>query len=317
MTEQDVACTPDNILITNGSQQGLEFLGRLFISPGDLTLVTAPTYLGALQAFAGSQPCYDFLPTGATNRTASSYLETADSSVSFSYVVPDFANPTGETLTLNERLRLLELVRELNIPLVEDNPYGDIRFDGARIPSLLSLDCQEKGSIEASQVIYCGSFSKVFTPGLRVGWVCASREIIQRLCLIKQASDLNSSAINQRVMHWLATGLYQTQVDKIKLAYMAKRDAMLAALDRYMPSSVTWTRPEGGMFIWMVLPEGSDAAQLLDKSISDAGVAFVPGQAFHANKSGMNTLRLSYSLPSVDGIEEGIRKLSTVIKDAV
>ena len=304
-------------MVTSGSQQGLEFLGKTFISPGDTVLVNAPTYLGALQAFACNQPIYDALATKATNRTAASYRETAlsrGSKVSFSYVVPDFANPTGETLTLEERHRELGLVHDLNIPLVEDNPYGQIRFEGDPLPALLALECQRVGSINNSQVIYCGSFSKVFTPGLRVGWVCASKEIIQRLCLIKQASDLNSPAINQRVMHWLAEREFGNQIAKTKASYGAKRDAMLAALEKYMPIDVDWTHPQGGMFIWLTLPESKDAGQLLDRSLKEVGVAFVPGQAFYADKSGKNKVRLSYSLPTVDTIEEGITKLAGLLK---
>lgn len=317
MAMQGVACSINNILVTSGSQQGLEFLGKTFISPGDTVLVNAPTYLGALQAFACNQPIYDALATKATNRTAASYRETAlsrGSKVSFSYVVPDFANPTGETLTLEERHRELGLVHDLNIPLVEDNPYGQIRFEGDPLPALLALECQRVGSINNSQVIYCGSFSKVFTPGLRVGWVCASKEIIQRLCLIKQASDLNSPAINQRVMHWLAEREFGNQIAKTKASYGAKRDAMLAALEKYMPIDVDWTHPQGGMFIWLTLPESKDAGQLLDRSLKEVGVAFVPGQAFYADKSGKNKVRLSYSLPTVDTIEEGITKLAGLLK---
>ncbi len=249
----------------------------------------------------------------------SSYQETAQqigSKVSFSYIVPDFANPTGETLTLEQRVELLRLVEDLNIPLVEDNPYGEIRFDGERSNSLLALDCQAKGSIENSRVIYCGSFSKVFMPGLRVGWVCASEEVINRLCLIKQASDLNSPAINQRVMLSLAQQQFDAQINKAKDSYRKKRNAMLAALADHMPSAVTWTKPEGGMFLWMTLPEELDAAELLERSVREAGVAFVPGQAFFADKSGKNTLRLSYSLPSEQKIAEGIKKLGAIIRAA-
>jgi DNA-binding transcriptional MocR family regulator len=317
MAMQGVACTIDNILITSGSQQGLEFLGKTFISPGDTALVSAPTYLGALQAFACNQPNYDALATKATNQTATSYRDTAvsiGSKVSFSYVVPDFANPTGETLTLEERHRLIDLVHDLDVPLVEDNPYGQIRFEGEPLPALLALECERVGSINNSRVIYCGSFSKVFTPGLRVGWVCASEEIIRRLCLIKQASDLNSPAINQRVMFWLAQREFDNQIAKTKASYGEKRDAMLAALQNHMPDGITWTRPQGGMFIWLTLPKGTDAAQLLDRSVREAGVAFVPGQAFYADKSGKNKLRLSYSLPTAAMIEVGIVKLATLLK---
>ncbi|MBV1862978.1 MAG: PLP-dependent aminotransferase family protein [Rhodobacteraceae bacterium] len=316
MAGKGVACRPENILITSGSQQALEFLGKLFISPQDTALVAAPTYLGALQAFAPNEPAYDSLGFATTNRTADSYHEAATragGAVSFAYVVPDFANPTGETLTRAERLDLLELARDLDIPIVEDSPYSALRFDGDPMPTIQALDLASCGTIDASRVIHCGSFSKVFTPGLRVGWVCASSEIIEHLTLIKQASDLNSPAINQQVMLHLAQTLFDEQIAKTCERYRIKRDLMLAALERHMPEGTTWSRPEGGMFIWLTLPEGQDTVALLQKSIAQAGVAFVPGNAFFADKTGHNTMRLSFSLPKPEEIERGIAALASVL----
>lgn len=316
MAMRGVPCIPDNILITSGSQQALEFIGKLLISKDDTALVAAPTYLGALRAFAPSQPNYDTLGFHQSNRSAASYTEAAHANggrVPFAYVVPDFANPTGETLTLEQRHDLLTLVRDIDCPIIEDSPYAALRFDGAPVRSLQALDVEACGGIDASRVIYCGSFSKVFTPGLRVGWVCAKADVISRLTLIKQASDLNSPAINQMVMAELAKTLYDQQVAKTIAAYRIKRDAMLAALEAHMPDSIEWTRPEGGMFIWMTLPEGADTAQLLERAVNEIGVAFVPGHAFFADKSGRNTLRLNYSLPSVAQIETGIAKLAGLL----
>ncbi|MEE9453267.1 MAG: PLP-dependent aminotransferase family protein [Paracoccaceae bacterium] len=313
MGSKGIACSPDNILITNGAQQALEFLGKLFISPGDTALVQAQTYLGALQAFAPNQPIYDDLQLENTNRTSSSYRSTAkanDSHVRFSYVVPDFANPTGETMSEGARGKLLDLAHRLNIPIVEDSPYAPLRFEGQPVRSIMALDIDQCGGIERSKVIHCGTFSKIFTPGLRVGWVCARKDIIARLCLIKQASDLNSPAINQLVMLHLARGMYDTQVSKTIAHYRQKRDVMLEALEKYMPNGTIWSRPKGGMFIWLTLAKDIDTAALLPKAVAQCGVAYVPGHAFFADKSANNMLRLSYSLPSISKITPGIAKLA-------
>lgn len=317
MASKGVACTPENILITSGSQQALEFLGKLLLSPSDTALVTAPTYLGALQAFSASEPVYDQLQPAMGNRTASSYrnaAQAAGGAVKLAYAVPDFANPTGETLTLGGRQALLSLARELDIPIIEDAAYTALRYDGAEIAPVQALDVAETGSINASRVIHCGTFSKVFTPGLRVGWICASMPIIHRLTLIKQASDLNSAAINQDVMRHLAETRFDDQVAQARRSYRVKRDAMLAALKKYMPQGTYWTEPEGGLFVWVTLPSSISAADLLKRSVAEVGVAFVPGHAFFADASGTNTLRLSFSLPDVQSIDRGIERLSDLIK---
>lgn len=306
-----VPCSPDNILITSGSQQALEFLAKLLISPGDTALVTAPTYLGALQAFSASEPEYEELRPEDGNRTAAAYADAAASSgqVKMAYVVPDFANPTGETLSRPARERLLELVTELDIPLIEDTAYAALRFDGEAQPSLQALDVARCGSINHSRVIRCGTFSKTITPGLRVGWICAAEPIVRRLVLIKQAADLNCSLLNQMVIHRLAEETFDSQVSRAREHYARRRDAMLAALAEHMPSGVTWTRPDGGLFIWLTLPEGLDTAALLQRSVDEIGVAFVPGAAFFADGRGRNTARLSYSLPPEATIKDGIARL--------
>jgi len=317
MTAKGIPCAPENILVTCGSQQGLEFLGRLFLSPRDTALVMAPTYLGALQAFASNEPVYDELQIENTNRTAASYEQAAvaeGGAVKFAYVVPDFANPTGITLDVETRQSLLSLAEQLDIPVIEDSPYGALRYGGDEVAAIQALDIAQCGSIDASRVIYCGSFSKVFTPGLRVGWVCAPRKIIERLTLIKQASDLNSPAINQSVILYLAQHGFDQQIAKSRDHYRLKRDAMLRALKAHMPGGVSWSKPDGGFFIWVTLPEDMDGAALLEKAVSDAHVAFVPGHAFFADHSGANTMRLSFSLPDPATIERGIAALAAVIK---
>src|SRR6185436_12547658 len=239
-----VRCDEDNIVITCGSQQGLEFLGRLLLSPGDTALVTAPTYLGALQAFSAYEPRYDELRPEGGNRTGRSYFEAAreaGGAVKFAYVVPSFANPTGETLSLAARERLLDLAAELDIPVIEDAAYAALRFEGKELPPILALEVARRGSIDRARTVYCGTFSKVLSPGVRVGWIVAPRPMIQRLVLIKQASDLNSSNINQMVMHRLAETAYASKVESAREHYCRRRDAMLAALQRHMPEGVTWT----------------------------------------------------------------------------
>jgi DNA-binding transcriptional MocR family regulator len=312
-----VPCVPDNILITAGSQQALDFLGRVLLSPGDTALVTAPTYLGALQAFSAYEPRYDTLRPEHGNRTPEGYRKAADENggeTKFAYVVPDFANPTGETISLAGRHRLLDLVSELDIPLVEDSAYAALRFEGDAVPCLQALDVARVGSIDASRVIYCGTFSKTISPGLRTGWICAGRSMVRRLVLIKQMSDLNSATINQMVMHQLAQATYERQVMTARAHYRRRRDAMLAALAAHMPQGVTWTRPEGGLFVWLTLPANIDAALLLQRAVAEARVAFVPGAAFFADGSGRNCARLSYSLSDATQIAEGIARLAALVK---
>ncbi len=316
MNERGITCNANNILITNGSQQALEFAGKLLLSPKDTALVMAPTYLGALQAFSASEPRYDTLQLSDGQRTADDYRDAAldaGGEVKFAYVVPDFANPTGETLTLEERNRLLTLAGELNIPIIEDTAYAALRYDGEDVTPLQALDIEATGSIDHSRVLYCGTFSKTMTPGLRVGWICASRELIGRLVLIKQASDLNSAAINQAVLVRLAHETYDNQVRMARASYREKRDAMLEALANHMPHAARWTRPDGGLFVWVSLPDHINTAKLLERSVKDARVAFVPGHAFFADGSGSNTMRLSFSLPSISTIHEGVKRLAAII----
>jgi DNA-binding transcriptional MocR family regulator len=316
MMTRGVPCIADNIVITSGSQQGLEFLGRLLLSPKDTALVEAPTYLGALQAFSTFEPHYDELRPESGNRTPEAYAASATAAggrVKFAYVVPDFANPTGLTLSLVARENLLTLARELEVPVLEDSAYAALRYEGTPIPSLQSLDIRRMGSIDASRVVYCGTFSKTVTPGLRLGWLCASREIIRRLVLVKQATDLNSPLLNQMVMRRLVEEVYDRQVEKTIARYRGRRDAMLRALETYMPTGVTWTQPEGGLFIWVTLPDGTDGAALLERAVAEAKVAFVPGAAFFAGQQGRNTIRLSFSLPDEEAITTAIQRLSNLL----
>lgn len=317
MTRLGVPATPENIVVTSGSQQGLDFMGRLLVNPNDTALVAAPTYLGALQAFSAYEPRYDTLPVERGDHSPRSYRDEAAAAggdVKLAYVVPDFANPTGQTMPLEARRGLLKLAEALAIPVLEDSAYHALRFDVAALPSLQALDVARAGSLDASRVVYLGTFSKTVAPGLRIGWICASRRLIRRLVLIKQASDLNVSVINQMAMTHLVERQYDALVAAAIARYRVKRDAMLEALEAHMPGSVRWTRPDGGLFVWMTLPEGMSSEGLLQRAIREVGVAFVPGRAFFHDGGGANTIRLSYSLPEASEIVEGVRRLSSLFQ---
>lgn len=309
-----VLCGRDNILITSGSQQALDYLGKLFLSPGDTALVGWPTYLGALGAFNAYEPRYDRLDPGS-NRAPEDYAQAASVAggrVKFAYLSPDFANPTGTTLDRAGREALLDLADALDCALIEDAAYQALRYDGDPIPPILALETARKGDIEACRTIYCGSFSKTLSPGLRLGWVCAASPVIRQMVLLKQAGDLHSATLNQIAMLDVAQG-FDGHVARVRALYRGRRDAMLAALGRHMPAGVTWTRPEGGMFVWVTLPEGMDGAALLERSLARDKVAFVPGAAFYPDGSGRNTIRLNFSSPTEAMIEEGLSRLGRLI----
>ncbi|CTQ52718.1 2-aminoadipate transaminase [Roseibium album] len=319
MQSLGVICSPENILITSGSQQALDYIGKLFLSPDDTALVQWPTYLGALQAFNAYEARYDRLDPG-TNRSAADHRRKASETggdIKFAYLSPDFANPTGLSLSLEDRRRVLSLAEDLSCAVIEDSPYESMRYDGEPVPPLLALDCEASGGIENSRTFYCGSFSKSISPGLRLGWICAAREVISRLVLIKQASDLNTPVLNQDAMARVAESIYEAHTSRTRTVYKARRDAMLAALERHMPAGTKWTKPEGGLFVWVELPGQIDAAELLSKSVETAKVAFVPGRAFHADGVGANTMRLSFSCADNEKIEKGVSRLGRLIVETV
>lgn len=319
MAALGIPCTADNILITSGSQQALDYLGKLLISPGETALVGWPTYLGALGAFNAYEPRYDRLDPVA-NLPADSFATQAATNggrVKFAYLSTDFANPTGQTLDLAARNAVLALADDLDIAIIEDAAYQTLRYDEDPIPPILALEIAQKGSIEAARTLYCGSFSKSLAPGLRVGWVCGAAEVIRRLVLLKQAADLHSPTINQIVTHLVARDHFDTHVAMLRRIYKSRRDRMLAALTREMPPGVTWTRPDGGMFIWLTLPPRIDAATLLAASLRTERVAFVPGRAFFADASNGNTLRLSFSCADTALIDDGMLRLGRAIRSAL
>ena len=317
MARLGVPCARDNILITSGSQQALDYLGKLMLSPGDTALVGWPTYLGALGAFNAYEPRYDRLDPD-TNRSAQDYADAAgEGRVKFAYMSVDFANPTGRTLDADMRERVIDLADALDIAVIEDAAYQSLRYEGEALAPVLAREIARKGDINACRTLYCGSFSKTLAPGLRVGWVCGAQPVIEQLVLLKQAADLHSSTINQMAIATVAQAQFDDHVATIKSAYRARRDRMLAALAGHMPDGVTWTTPEGGMFIWLELPARLDAAALLATSLRSERVAFVPGHAFFADGTGRNTMRLSFSRTNAAGIDEGVARLGRLIAAAL
>lgn len=301
---------PEHILITTGSQQGLDLIGKIFLDKGSRLLVDQPTYLGALQAFAPSEPQAVGVPSdeqGMSPEHLRALAGTGANRARFIYTLPNFQNPTGRTMSDARRDAIVALAAELGIPVIEDNPYGELWFD-APPPKPLAARRPEG-------VIYMGSFSKTLAPGLRVGFIVAPPEIISKLVQAKQAADLHSPSFNQRVVaEVMKDDFLEAHIPTIRTLYRAQRDAMLAALDKEMAGlGVQWTRPAGGMFLWVQLPEGMDAQQLLPLAV-ERGMAFVPGAPFFAGQAQANTLRLSYVTVTPEQIAKGIAALADAIR---
>ena len=303
MRAKGVACGIENILVTNGSQQGLYLAGRLLLGEGDIVLTERPTYLGMLHAFAGDNPKYGPL---------SALADSGHVRAKLAYVMPDFANPTGNSFSLETRENLIADAETHNILLLEDGAYTDLRYSGAPHPSLLALDCERRGGIEESRVIYCGTFSKTIIPGLRTGWVVAASPVIERMGLLKQASDFHTAILTQMVLTEVAARLPQSHVAMLCETYGARLRAMLEALEVSMAPGISWTKPEGGMFVWATLPDGIDSAELLKDAIGDS-VAFVPGAAFFPDRPLRNTLRLNFTACTSETIREGVARLARLV----
>uniref|UniRef100_UPI0035B220ED aminotransferase-like domain-containing protein n=1 Tax=Paenirhodobacter enshiensis TaxID=1105367 RepID=UPI0035B220ED len=316
MATLGVRCAVENVLITAGSQQALDYLGKLFLDPKDTALVGWPTYLGALGAFNAYQPVYDRIDPRA-NRSAEEIAQKAASrggKVKFAYLSADFANPTGLTFDRAEREAILAKADALDIAVIEDGAYQALRYSGTAYPPMLALEQARKGDMEACRTIYCGSFSKTLAPGLRVGWVVAAKPVIQQMVLMKQAADLQTATLNQMAVARVAEAVFDSHVAKLREVYGHRLNAMLASLGHHMPEGVDWTRPEGGMFVWMHLPEGMDGAELLAQALRTQKIAFVPGGAFFADGSNRNTIRLNFSLLDDKTIDEGIRRLGEALR---
>jgi DNA-binding transcriptional MocR family regulator len=318
MTRDGMPCDPDNIMLTAGSQQALDLIGKLFLTKGDTVMVARPTYLGALQAFNGYEPAYLDLPeTALSQGVDEAALMAGRAPRPLGYFVPDFANPTGVSLTRAERAALLAMADRLDMTLVEDAAYRELRFVGEPTPTVLGLDIARSGGIDSTRTLFLGTLSKTLSPALRIGWVCGPKPVIEKLVLLKQGADLHVSTINQMVAHRAVTEGYDQHLHRLRGAYGAKARVMLAALERTMPKGVTWSHPEGGMFVWIDLPEGIDGAALLARAIEEERVAFVPGAPFFAEKQTPNAIRLSYSLPTDAQIEEGVQRLARLISKVI
>jgi DNA-binding transcriptional MocR family regulator len=304
MTGLGAPCGLENILVTSGSQQGLDLIGRLFLSPGDRALTEAPTYIGALRAFDACE---------ATYGTVSELADGGAPAAKFAYLMPDFQNPMGTCLTRDERLSLLDQAAARGLPLVEDSAYEKLRYRGEPVPSLLALDIERSGGIEQSRVIYTSTFSKVIVPSLRVGWIVAASPVIHRLTLLKQACDLHTSTFNQMLMLELASGILEARIPVVNALYGRRLDAVLAALEKHMPPGVTWTRPDGGMYVWVELPPRVDGAALATAALRDEKVAIVSGRSFYPVGVKHNTIRLAFPQVADDRIEEGIARLARAV----
>ncbi len=314
-----IEVTPDNILITSGSQQALDFIGRLFINRGDHILVESPTYLGALQAWNAYGAEYITVPSDENGMITDELEKALRSGPKFIYVLPNFQNPSGVTLSLERRRKLVELADRYGVPIIEDDPYGQLRFEGEHLPPVVVLDNQYRagnGSYSGN-VIYMSTFSKILAPGIRLAWMIAPQEVIKKLVQAKQAADLHTATFNQIVAYEVGKdGFLDEHVKLIRQTYCERRDVMLETMDELFPPSVRWTHPQGGMFLWGILPQGMDAAEVLKIAIQRK-VAFVPGAAFHPNGGGENTMRINFSYSNPETIREGVTRLGYVLKELI
>ena len=307
LATQGLKVDADQVLITTGSQQGLDLAGKVLLDPGSLVAVESPTYLGALQAFAPYEP--EFLPVDCDDQGPVPAALQAARGARFLYMLPNFQNPSGRCIGAARRDALMAECLRLGLPVLEDNPYGDLWFDQPPAAPLAAH--------APDQVLYLGSFSKVLAPGLRLGYVVAPKPLYPKLLQAKQAADLHTPGFNQRVVYEvIKDGFLDRHVPTIRARYKAQRDAMKAALEQHLPAGCRWQLPEGGMFFWVELPEGLDTLALLPQAV-EAGVAYVPGAAFYASAPRMNTLRLSFVTVSAERITQGVAALGRVFQQAL
>lgn len=314
LAEEGIKTTMDEIVITNGSQQGLDLLSRVFLDPGDAVFVSLPTYLGALQAFRVYQPALVGIPLEEDGmdleclRRAIREARKAGHTPKLIYVIPDFQNPTGITWSEEKRRELLNIAEKEDLFVVEDIPYRWLRYRGKPIPTIASLD-------ESRRVLVLLTFSKILAAGLRVGALVGPQEVVNMVVTLKQGADLCGPSLTQRlVVRFLTEYDIHNHIARLCQHYKTKLETMLGALERHMPEEAHWTKPDGGLFVWVRLPEPVDTAKMLERALAWK-VAYVPGQPFFADGSGQNTMRLSFALASAEEIEEGIRRLGIVAKE--
>jgi len=308
MNKYDVPAEVENILITNGSQQALDLIGRIFLDPGDVVVTERPTYLGALQAWRAYEPRFAPVPIdddGMCVDMLEDILKAHQSKVKFIYVLPNFHNPAGTTLPLERRVELVRLAARYGVPIIEDDPYGELRFEGEDITPLLTL--------HKENVFYLSTFSKTLAPGVRLGWITAPAKLIAKLVQAKQGADLHTGPFVQMVAYDIASrGLLRNHVRIVREAYHERRDAMLQAMEEFFPRGVTWTRPQGGLFLWVRLPEEINTNDFMKIALEEK-VAYVPGAAFFPDEGGYNTMRLNFSYCRPEIIREGIQRLGRAL----
>ena len=310
MAKVHVNITSDDVLITSGSQQGLDFSAKVFINPGDIIICESPTYLGAINAFKAYEPKFIEVETDDEGMIMEDLEEVLNSNdnVKFIYVIPDFQNPSGKTWSIERRKKLVELANKYNIAIVEDNPYGELRFEGEIYPAIKHYDTE-------GRVIFLGTFSKIFCPGLRLGWAVADKEVLNKYILVKQGADLQSSTISQmEATKFLEEYDIEEHIEKIKVIYKKRRDLMIKTMEKEFPKEVKYTYPEGGLFTWVILPVHINARELAVKALEN-NVAFVPGDSFFPNGGNENTFRMNYSNMDEERIVEGIKRLGIAIKE--
>lgn len=306
----------ERVQITSSSQQGIDVCTRVLVDPGDVILTSSPSYLGALQSFKsyradvrGVGHCKELEAFRQAYESEIAKVQAEGKQIKFLYMIPDFQNPSGESLTLEERQMLVALAQKYDFLIVEDSPYRELRYEGEHIPSLYSLD--------PDRVIYLGSFSKIFAPGFRLGWAIAHPDILDKIYVCKQSLDLCPPVFDQYLAaEFLASGKLDENLLKTIALYKGKRDLLLSLLEEYMPEGVSWTHPEGGLFLFLTMPEGFDAVAFYDKALS-AGVAYVAGEFFHPDRSGKNTMRMNFSFMTPQKITEGVKLLAELLEDEI
>lgn len=331
MGQYGIEASPENVLITSGSQQALDLIGKLMINPGERILTEQPTYLGALQAWQAYQAEFTTVPVDDNGLQVELLEEALCSGPKFMYILPNFQNPAGVTLSLERRKQLVEMADRYGVPIIEDDPYGELRFQGRHLPPLVVLDAKKlnghgrdtahpsTGGVNYFQgnVIYLSTFSKTLAPGLRLGWMVAPKSVIQRCVQAKQGMDLHTSSFVQMMVHEVVKdGFLPEHVRRIREVYKERCDLMISTMVRAFPPGITWTWPEGGLFLWVTLPEWMDTAELLPKAVAQK-VAFVPGATFFPDGAGKNYFRLNFSNAPPEFVEEGIKRLGRVLAQEI
>lgn len=319
MSKGKLKIDADNVLITTGSQQAVDMVARVMLDEGDRVIVENPTYVGMMTSWRPFYPEFSAVPTDDDGMLVDELEPILAQKHKLMYAIPTFQNPQGTTLTRERRVRLAELLVKHNLPLVEDDPYSELRYSGEVVPSVMEIEAEVRGSTTVDgSVMYCGTFSKVLTPGLRIGWIIAAAPVLDKLVQVKQATDLHTSTFNQFVSYEVARdeAFLQQHITSLIDVYRQRRDLMLQTMDEHFPEEVTWTRPEGGLFLMVRMPEHLNSRDVLRDALA-RDVAFVPCDDFYVGDAGHNMFRLNFSNSQPERIVEGIKRLGVVLKDAV